>query len=274
LATDCYDVLKVERFASRQDIRRAFCRLVKRYHPDRNRRDPDGAAAKLRDIVNAYRVLSDDEAKLLHDQRLRFEEQNDASLTWERFLHRQSSLEVRCREMFNDVLNGRGERAVATYEELASNHPDLDLLTILGLKDYLDFKFLLGEQYDLQDNLREALVHYEEVYHEEKEEPRQRYFFDEVEDRLKRIYCTRIVRQCSPKEAVTYYHQALELRHSRRDQAQIHKKVAECCLQIGDASGAQKALQKASELFPGIKGLDRLAARVNRPTAARARRGQ
>lgn len=274
MAADCYSVLNVDRFAPRQDIRRAFCRLVKKYHPDRNRHDPAAAAAKLRDIVNAYRVLSDDEAKLLHDQRLRFEEQNDASMTWERFLRRQSDLELRCREMFNDLLNGRGQRAVQTYEKLSETHPDLDILTILGIKDYLDFKFLLGEEYEIQGLLRQALLHYEEVHQEEKEEPRQRYFFDEVEDRLNRIYCTRIVRECAPAEAVEYYRRALNLRHSKRDQAQIHKKIAECSLQIGDYVTARKSLEKAFELFPSIKGLDRLAARLNRSTATRSRRSR
>jgi len=250
----------------------AFCRLVKKYHPDRNRGDSSKAAAKLRDVVNAYRVLSDDEAKLLHDQKLRFEQRRDSSLSWERFLRRQSDLELRCRPMFTDLLNGEGERALETYEELNEKHPDLDLLTILGVKDYLDFKFLLGECYEARGDLREALVHYEEIYSEEKEEPRQRYFFDEVEDRLRRIYCTRIVRQCSPTEAVDYYERALKLRHSSRDQAQIHKKIAECCLQTGDLTGARKAIGSARGSFPTIKGLDRLEARLNRTSSARSRR--
>lgn len=273
MAIDCYSILEVERFAPRHEIRRAFCRLVKKYHPDHNRRDPQ-AAAKLRDIVNAYRVLSDDRSKLLHDQRLRFEEQADASLTWERFLRRQSDLELRCREMFNDLLNGYTERAVCCYEKMHELHPDIDILTILGTKDYLDFKFLLGEAYEVQGCLREAIVHYEEVYEEEKEEPRQRYFFEEVEDRLKRIYCTRIVRECSPAEAVDYYRRALRLRHSKRDQAQIHKRIAECCFQTENYAEAREALKKAAELFPTIKGLERLQARLSRSAISKARRSR
>ena len=270
--TDCYQVLEVERFAGRSDIRRSFCRLVKKFHPDRNRDCPSEAAARLREVVNAYRVLSDHESKLIHDQRLRFEQQADTSVSWERFLRRQSDLEVRCRQMFNDLLNGIGERSLRCYEDTVREHPDLDLLTILGIKDYLDFKFLLGEEYEIRGNLTSALVHYEEVYHEEKEEPRQRFFFDEVEDRLKRIYCNRIIRQCTPAEAVDYYRRALVLRQSKRDQAQINKKIAECCLQIGDIAGARRALSEAMRLFPSIKGLDRLSARLNRSTAARSRR--
>lgn len=56
LQHDCFDVLGVPRDASRDQIRRAYHRLVLQYHPDVNPDLPD-AALRLRHIVEAYEQL-------------------------------------------------------------------------------------------------------------------------------------------------------------------------------------------------------------------------
>src|SRR5215475_10608538 len=54
---DYYEVLGVERGASADDIRRAFRRLARQYHPDVNR--APGAADQFKEVNEAYEVLSD-----------------------------------------------------------------------------------------------------------------------------------------------------------------------------------------------------------------------
>ncbi|MGH2727676.1 MAG: DnaJ domain-containing protein, partial [Actinomycetota bacterium] len=57
MATDHYEVLGVERGASSEEIKRAYRRLARQYHPDAN---PDPAAAeRIKEINVAYEVLSD-----------------------------------------------------------------------------------------------------------------------------------------------------------------------------------------------------------------------
>lgn len=62
-----YEVLGVPRDASASQIRKKFRKLAMRYHPDRNRDDPD-AVRRYRGVVDAYEVLSDP------DRRRRFDE--------------------------------------------------------------------------------------------------------------------------------------------------------------------------------------------------------
>lgn len=63
---DYYDVLGVSKDASDTDIKRAFRRLAKEYHPDLNK-EPD-AEEKFKEIQEAYAVLSDENKRKQYDQ--------------------------------------------------------------------------------------------------------------------------------------------------------------------------------------------------------------
>ena len=57
-AKDPYEVLGVSRDASQEEIKRAYRRLAKQYHPDRNKGDK-AAEEKFKEIQAAYEILSD-----------------------------------------------------------------------------------------------------------------------------------------------------------------------------------------------------------------------
>ncbi len=63
---DYYEVLGVSKDASDEEIKRAFRRLAKQYHPDVNK-SPD-AEAKFKEIGEAYAILSDPEKRRQYDQ--------------------------------------------------------------------------------------------------------------------------------------------------------------------------------------------------------------
>ena len=62
-----YDVLGVAKDATDKDIRQAFRRLARKYHPDLNP-DDEEAEAKFKEINEANEVLSDDESRKKYDQ--------------------------------------------------------------------------------------------------------------------------------------------------------------------------------------------------------------
>src|SRR3954464_5315879 len=63
---DLYIVLGIERGATDSDIKRAYKRLARRYHPDINPGDRR-AAAQFRQIAEAYETLSDPERRRRYD---------------------------------------------------------------------------------------------------------------------------------------------------------------------------------------------------------------
>jgi len=64
---DYYDVLGISRSASDGDIKSAYRKLAKTYHPDKNAGD-EKATARFKEIGEAYAVLSDPEKRKLYDQ--------------------------------------------------------------------------------------------------------------------------------------------------------------------------------------------------------------
>src|SRR6266566_254614 len=63
---DFYEVLGVSRSASEDELKKAFRRLAKQYHPDANKEQ--GAEARFIEVNEAYEVLSDPQKRAAYDR--------------------------------------------------------------------------------------------------------------------------------------------------------------------------------------------------------------
>src|SRR5260370_32445854 len=70
-AQDYYQTLGVPETATTDEIKKAFRRLAKQYHPDRNPNKPE-AAQRFKEINEADHVLSDPEKRKKHDHLRRY----------------------------------------------------------------------------------------------------------------------------------------------------------------------------------------------------------
>ena len=63
---DYYEVLGVDKNASQAEIKSAFRKMAKKYHPDINKEE--GAEAKFKEVGEAYSVLGDEQKRKQYDQ--------------------------------------------------------------------------------------------------------------------------------------------------------------------------------------------------------------
>jgi len=67
MAKDYYKILEIEKNASKDEIKRAFRKLARKYHPDVNPDEPK-TGEKFKEINEAYSVLSDDKKREMYDK--------------------------------------------------------------------------------------------------------------------------------------------------------------------------------------------------------------
>lgn len=65
--TDYYDVLGVNKEASKDDIKKAYKKLAKKYHPDLNKDNPE-AEKKFKEVSEAAAVLTDEKKRAQYDR--------------------------------------------------------------------------------------------------------------------------------------------------------------------------------------------------------------
>ncbi|CAN5872486.1 molecular chaperone DnaJ [soil metagenome] len=64
---DLYEVLGVEKTASSGELKKAYYKLAKQYHPDHNPDDKE-AEDKFKEAANAYQILCDDDQRASYDR--------------------------------------------------------------------------------------------------------------------------------------------------------------------------------------------------------------
>ena len=64
-----YEILEIGKDATPKEIKKAYYRLAKLYHPDHNKDNPE-AEAKFKAVGEAYKILSNENSRAVYDSEL------------------------------------------------------------------------------------------------------------------------------------------------------------------------------------------------------------
>ncbi len=65
-----YQVLHVQEGSHRDEIKNSFRKLVKKYHPDKNKTNGISSEDKIKLLIKAYKTLTDSEKRVHYDSLL------------------------------------------------------------------------------------------------------------------------------------------------------------------------------------------------------------
>ena len=279
---DYYQILEIERDATAHEIKRAYRKLAKRYHPDKNPERTTFAEKMFREVCNAYNTLQDKKRKSDYDRTLQTiaREQKSHEIYLDR-LSRLNHTYAKLELLLQALLHHNYEAGVSMYEQL--QHRSQEIGKELRIDDFLsyeesrDCEFLIAEAYqklgfsngdqssvlERYRNIEQSMLIYESLLSAETKRPCFRHFIREVKDRLKFIYLYHF--------SVEGYRQtqqipltkirALEL--SKRETAWMYKKIAEFYVEIDRIPEARTVLKMAFELQPRLTGAKKICQRLN-----------
>lgn len=154
-----YDVLRVNKNASSQEIKDSYKKLIKRYHPDLYPGNKVRAESITRDLNEAYEVLSDPEKREMYDLSLNppvieyykpTEEKSHS--TYKRVIIE----EIEEKPNFQETMRENIHEFVDKHSENLNKDTKLKVVMIvifvsllilaLTAKDYIDFQFTIQKK--------------------------------------------------------------------------------------------------------------------------------
>jgi len=133
---DYYSVLGVERKATAEEIKKAYRRLARKYHPDVSK-EP-GAEEKFKEVAEAYETLKDTEKRAAYEQLGRYQAGQEfrPPPDWETHFAPGFDDSLDLGDLFAHLAGGRGaRRSRGPRGGIATPGQDYEVTAHIGLED-------------------------------------------------------------------------------------------------------------------------------------------
>ncbi|MBN1524786.1 MAG: J domain-containing protein [Spirochaetales bacterium] len=256
-----YEILGIRRNSSLQTIKNTFRNKAKLFHPDVTRKSKMVAEEAMRQLLLAYRVLSNPAKRSAYDRELRGAEKK-VSFNYREFLKsRTDDLFLQSKLVLYDFLRGNTDEAVKLYEHL-SDQDNFMLEKYLDYGDFMDCSFLIAEEYENHREYLKAFLLYRKIYSYELKRPYFRHFTDELIDRLRHLVTTKLQKAVALERFIVHIKDLLGMSFPERDKAVFCKKIAELYLLQDERERAMVFLKQGLEYDKRLPGTKKLSEKI------------
>lgn len=252
--TSYYDFLGVRPEASTREIKSAFRKKAKVFHPDTARSDD----RSMLFLLEAYRTLTDPQRRREYDRKLRRFEARSRDFpefeyrTW--LLERREDPQYRAKLVMYDLLHDRDDEALEYYESISGDE-STRLVRYFERAEAMDAEFCVAELYEKRGDWRKAYEVYRNLIAMEGEKPAFGYFFDVVELQFRRLILESIPYRDEPEEYLGILEEAARIAADPEDAARFLRRKAELLAKSGRRKDAIAALREAESLAPRLPGI-------------------
>ncbi|OQX28514.1 MAG: hypothetical protein B0D92_08475 [Spirochaeta sp. LUC14_002_19_P3] len=251
---DYYRILGIPPSSSETEIRRAYRRLAKDYHPDRG---TEGNSAAFLALSEAYEILISPEARASYDSTYRPREGRRSATEWnyrDFLMERKNDPATLAKLICFDLLHEREDEAVLLYNQALSGG-FFSLRAHLDREDFMDYAFLLAEAYLERKAAVKAYRILRGIATLEEQDPYFRHFYADVLERLASIARGPLPGHSGNALRMAFLADLTELAFPAREKAQLYKQLSELLSAAGKHEAAARAVFRAYSLAPKMPGL-------------------
>lgn len=250
---DYYAILGISQEATKFDIRKAYRKLAKELHPDVAQKETKAGNSFII-LKEAYEILINSETRANYDVSRHTEKSGD-DFDFREFLKKRSEDQVSMSRLICfDLLHDREAQAVELYDNLTESGI-FDFRRYVDREAFMDFSFLLSEEYIKQGCPVKAFRIMFSIALLEEDEPYFRHFYPEVLAHLFRICRRPIDEDHNDLLRLRFLTDISALDYPDRDRARIYKLISEIYSKQRDLDSAAGYLYKAFRLCPGLEGV-------------------
>ena len=279
---DYYQTLEIGRDATTRQIKRAYRKLAKRYHPDKNPDRTAFAEKMFREVCNAYNTLRDKKQRSDYDRTLQaIKRQQQAHECYLNRLNKLDRTDAKLELLLQALFHHNYEIGVSMYEQLQHHSQEIGkewrIDDFLSYEESRDCEFLIAEAYqklgfshsdpssvfERYRKIQQAMHLYESLLSAETKRPCFRHFIPEVKERLKLIYLYHFSVEGYDQAHPIPLAKIRELKLSKRETAWMYKKIAEFYVEIDQFPEARTVLKMAFELQPRLTGAKKICRALN-----------
>ncbi len=247
---DCYKILGVRHDATAAEIKRAYRKKAKQFHPDATQKE---SSEEFRRLVAAYEILSDARQRNIFDESYYMRHTSGRrssadSFDYRKWLSARNDEESRAKLIFFDLMHDREDDAVAEFKRMCMNHASFRLSNWFTREDFMDFGFILSEELVLRQEYYDAVILLGQIIQMEYSYQYFRLFFPEVKELARHVLRNDIEGSVSDELAIDAWEQALDLRFGKHDDIFFLQKMAAAYERIGDPRTARICREEALRL--------------------------
>ena len=279
---DYYQILEIGRDATAREIKSAYRKLAKRYHPDKNPEQTAFAEKMFREVCNAYNTLHDMQQKSDYDRTLQtIERQQKANGAYFDRLRRLNQNYAKLELLLHALLHQNYETGISMYEQLRHHFQEIGkewrIDDFLSYEESRDCEFLIAEAYqqlgfsngnqssaiEKHRKIEQAMLLYESLLSSEAKRPCFKHFIQEIKERLKFIYLYHFSIEGYDQTCHIPLTKIRALKLPKRETAWMYKKIAEFYVEIDRFPEARTVLKMAFELQPHLTGAKKICQTLN-----------
>jgi curved DNA-binding protein CbpA len=242
-----YELLKVSKDASPEEIKKAFRERAKQLHPDIA---GEKGVEAMRKLLQAYKTLSDRNRRFEYDRAYdRFS--NEYRFDYRSFLkENKDDPKSQAKLIFFELLHAEEEAALTIWQEQGGL--DFPMEKYLDREDWMDVSFILAEELDKRSRCYEAFVILVKLIREERRLPYFKHFSEEVESLLKELVRLRLREAVTAEIYMDCMEILLDLGFNPQYEGRILRSIAETLIQLGEMDEAARVFKEALKKNPSL----------------------